>query len=167
MPISKAELETVYRDLETSLYNFALRWVFDPALAEELVHEAFIRVWDRRDHVDLPTIKGLLFKTAQNLAINEIRKRKLRDSIPAVEWIWPSPRHTEAAAIAEQELAKMKRRLEQLPFEVREVILLSEFSEMSLEEIGRVLGIPAGTVASRKNRGMRILREGENHEKDV
>jgi RNA polymerase sigma-70 factor, ECF subfamily len=159
VPINHSDLESIYRHLEVALFNVALRWVFNAAVAEDLVHEAFIRIWNKRDTVEIATLKGLLFKTVQNLAINEARKIRLRSSPrfaePILEWF----RTESAPADQDRELADLRAAMERLPFELREVIVLSEFSEMSYEEIGAALGVPAGTVGSRKNRALRLMRE--------
>jgi RNA polymerase sigma-70 factor (family 1) len=160
--ISRRELELLYRDLEVPLYNFALRWVFNPAQAEELVHDAFVRLWNRRDEVEFPTIKSLLFKTTQNLCLNEIRKRKVREAFAIlksfVEWDDDTPT-TEENLIEDQELQRLRLALEKLPHDLREVLLLFEYSGMSYAEIASTLEIAEGTVASRKNRALQMIRE--------
>jgi RNA polymerase sigma factor (sigma-70 family) len=166
--LSKQELETVYRDLEAALYNFALRWVFDAALAEEVVHEAFIRIWNQRDAVAVQTLKGLLFKTVQNLAYNEIRRRKLRETLAIINWLSPAARpSSEDGMIHDQELVQMRQCLEKLPRDLREVLLLAEFSQMSYAQLAVTLNIAEGTVASRKSRALQMMRqfmtEGKNH----
>lgn len=159
MALTKSQLEAFYRALESSLYNFALRWVFDPGVAEEIVHEAFVRVWDRRDEVDPATFKGLIFKTVQNLALNEIRKRKWLKAVSVASWFSDDTSGGEQDFIARQDLREMQRLLEQLPVDLKEVLLLSQFSDLSYQEIAATLGIAEGTVASRKNRALEWLRE--------
>jgi RNA polymerase sigma-70 factor (ECF subfamily) len=166
VPLTKSELESVYLDWEVQLYNVALRWVFNPALAEDVVHEAFIRVWNRRDDVDPTTVKGLLFKTAQNLAINESRKRRVREAVPVIGWLWPEPSETDTDLIQRQELARMRDMMDRLPHDLREVLVLSQFSDLSYEEIARATGVPEGTVASRKSRALRMLREWMDGDKN-
>jgi len=162
MALNKRELEEFYRALETPLYNFALRWVFHPALAEDIVHDAFIRIWSRRDEVDLATLKSLLYKTIQNLALNEIRNRRVRDAVPILAWLLPV-KTPEATLLENEELEALRAGLEKLPLNLREVLLLTEFSDMSQAEIARTLDIAEGTVGSRRNRALQLLKEG-NHE---
>jgi RNA polymerase sigma-70 factor (ECF subfamily) len=164
--LERAELEKLYLDLEKPLYNFALRWVWNPRLAEELVQEAFLRLWRYRDNVDMATVKGLLYKTLQNLALNERRKVAIRQVIPFLEFFVgeESEAVLEADAILKQDLQKMKTVLEGLPHELREILLMCEFSDMTYDEIGIALEIPAGTVASRKNRAMKMLKDEMNED---
>ncbi len=162
MALTRKQLEIIYRDLEAPLFNFALRWVFNPALAEEVVQDAFVRIWSKAQQVELETLKGLLYKTVQNLSLNEIRKRRLRDAIWILDWFKQEGEAGSSAMqslIDQEELAAMRVCLEKLPFEWREVLLLSQFSDMTYTEISLTLGIPEGTVASRKNRALQFMRE--------
>jgi RNA polymerase sigma-70 factor (ECF subfamily) len=163
MAISRLELETFYQQSETPLYNFALRWVWNPALAEEIVQDAFVRLWRRRESIEAPTLKGLAYKTVQNLALNELRKNRIRQSIPLLGWLLEreSP-DLESEFIFREGLANLQKAMSQLTHELQETLLLCQFSDMSYAEIGQNLGVPEGTVASRKNRAMKILRAGKD-----
>jgi DNA-directed RNA polymerase specialized sigma24 family protein len=50
--LSRVDFENAFQELEISLYNFALRWVFQTMLAEEIVQDAFAIVWKNRAVVD-------------------------------------------------------------------------------------------------------------------
>lgn len=170
MDLSRQELESAYASLEGPLYNFALRWVWNPPLAQELVQDAFVRVWQRRDRIERATLKALLYKTVQNLAINERRKARLRELTPFLDWFSGSASEAsapDAAFIRAEDLRETRAALEALPEELRRTLLLCQFSDLTLEEIGRTLGIPPGTVASRKNRALQRLREGLREKKEV
>lgn len=187
MIINRDQFENSYRELEVPLYNFALRWVFNPALAEDIVQDAFIRIWRRRDEVRIETIKALLYKTVQNLAINEGRKRRVRDSFQLIaNWMsgqgstihagnssgsgsgifdglahighHASPRTIEHELIQREELEAMRKALELLPHNLREVLLLTQFSDFSQTQIAELLEIAEGTVASRRSRALSMLR---------
>jgi len=157
--ITRLELENLYVRIERPLYNFALRWVWNPAIAEEVVQDAFIRLWQRRDTIDGSTLQGLLYVTVKRLAINELRKIKLREAVPVLDWIFPSANGAEVDLVLQSELQEMREQIEKLPEDVRETLLMCEFSDMNYEQIGQALGIPAGTVASRRNRALKILKE--------
>lgn len=163
MAITKEQLELTYRDVELSLYNFALRWVYDPMVAEELVHDAFIRIWNKRESVRQESIKSLLYKTTQNLAINELRRKNLREALPFLNWFDNKDNlrsNLESSLIDKEELKKIKESLENLPIKYKEVLLMSEYSDMSYGEIAQSLDIAEGTVASRKSRALVLLRSG-------
>jgi RNA polymerase sigma-70 factor (ECF subfamily) len=157
MAITRDDLEKLYASLERPLYNFALRWVWDPQLAEELVQEGFVRVWQWRDQARAETLKSLLFKTIQNLCKNERRKRRLRESLPIFDWFLRPDLHEQF--VRDADIRRLYEALERLPVDLRETLLLLQFSEFSYEEAAAILDIPAGTVASRKNRAMQLLKE--------
>jgi RNA polymerase sigma-70 factor (ECF subfamily) len=159
--LSREDLEHLYVKLERPLYNFALRWVWNPTLAQELVQESFVRIWSRRESVQSGTLQGLLFTTVKNLALNEIRKMRYRELLAPVglDWLLGESTDVEQDWEKNQALAQMRRELESLPEELRETLLLCQFSEMTYEEIGRTLGVPPGTVASRRSRAMQILKQ--------
>ena len=128
------------------------------------MHEAFVKLWRKRDEVQLETVKSLLYKIVQNLALNELRRRRVRELIRFTKfWSDDDAPTAEAQLIAGQDLVVMRKGLEALPIELREVLLLAQFSDLTYAEIAVNLGIPEGTVASRKNRAMLWLR---NFQKD-
>jgi RNA polymerase sigma-70 factor, ECF subfamily len=162
--LTRLELEQLYTELEVPLYNFALRWVWNPMVAEEIVHDGFVRLWRARDNLHGLTIKGLVYKTVYNLCVNELRKQKWRDAIPFIVELMahagPSRglnQHDQF--VLENDLVKMRTALESLSKDLREVLLMTEFSDLSYDEVATILAIPVGTVASRKNRAMKELRD--------
>lgn len=155
--MTRQEFEEIYGALESRLYNFALRWVFDPGQAEDLVHEAFVRLWKRREELRVDTVKGLLYVCVRNLALNELRRRRIREALPALGWLMGSA--PETAAPESMAMRELRAVIEALPLSLREVLLMCEFSDMGHAEIARALGIAEGTVASRRNRALRILEE--------
>lgn len=150
----------LYERLERPLYNVAYRYVWSAADAREVVQEAFLRLWRMRPRVRLDTVEPLLFRIAINAATSRLRRRRL--------WRWVSlgalgDRAAEDAgperrAIAADAHARMRRALGTLPADLRQVVILCELSELSYAEVAEVLGVPAGTVASRRHRALERLR---------
>ena len=71
----------------------------------------------------------------------------------------PDPRpDPEARLAAEKEGDRLRRALEVLPLDFREVLLLKEFEDLSYKEIAAVVGIPIGTVMSRLSRARERLQ---------
>jgi RNA polymerase sigma factor (sigma-70 family) len=85
--MSRQELEEMYVTLEKPLYNFALRWTWNRALAHDIIQEAFVRVWQRKETLDKRTLKALLYKIVQNLAIDERRKRRFLEAVFIPNWL--------------------------------------------------------------------------------
>lgn len=155
-------LERLYLRLERPLYNVVYRWLWDPHDAQETVQDAFLRLWRRRDDVRLETAEPLLYRTALNLAANRLRARKLRRWFlgPRDEDAEPpaSGPDVEQEAAARERLAATRRAVEALPERLRRVVVLCELAELSYEQVAATLGIPAGTVASRRHEALARLR---------
>lgn len=167
MPISRQEFEQAYIQLEGSIYNYLVRWVWCPEKARDLAQESFVRVWRRRADVRSETLKAYVYQTARRLAMNEKRRRELFHFIrPLLVDEDHSSDTPEARFLKDEGLRKLKQGMDQLSGGLRDILLLSEFSDLSYGEISQVLGIPEGTVASRKNRAMSQLKsaikEAEN-----
>jgi RNA polymerase sigma-70 factor, ECF subfamily len=151
--LDKATLERLYVKLEKPMFNVVYRWLWNAGDAQDVVQEAFLKVWKIRDNVDFETVEPLLYRTALNLASNRRRSARL--------WRWigidaasaeasPAPTSEEALASVQMR-ARVRVAIDALPERLREVILLTEYSDLTHQEIGSTLGIPPGTVGSRRN----------------
>lgn len=159
--LDEAALERLYVELEKPLYNVVFRWVWNPEEARDVVQEAFVRLWHMRDRVRTETARPLLYKIALNLASNRRRARKLWRWV-SLEAVWgkpnPSPDPRESASLRERRAA-VRLAIEALPGRYRKVVALCELGGLSYSEAATVLGIPPGTVASRKHAAARLLEE--------
>jgi RNA polymerase sigma-70 factor (ECF subfamily) len=164
-------LEALYARLERPIYNVVYRWVWDREEARDLVQEAFFRLWNMRHRVHMETVEPLIYRIAVNLAANRRRAKKIRRWI-ALEAAGEvaSENHDEGTQleIREREQA-VRRAVDKLPERLRRIVLLCEFSGLTYEQIGNSLGIPSGTVGSRRNAALKLLHEqlsyilGNNH----
>ena len=66
----------LYQAHAKEVYRFALYLSGDPTIAEDLVSETFIRLWNARERVDLATVKGYLLTIARNLYLHERRRAR-------------------------------------------------------------------------------------------
>jgi RNA polymerase sigma-70 factor (ECF subfamily) len=159
--LDEATLERLFVKLEKPMFNVVYRWLWNASDAEEVVQEAFLRVWKARAGVDVATAPPLLYRTALNLASNRRRSARL--------WRWlgleDAGEEPADAGTSEEALARARRRervraaIDALPERLREVVVLTEYAELSHGEIAATLGIPAGTVGSRRNAALARLAE--------
>jgi RNA polymerase sigma-70 factor (ECF subfamily) len=155
--LDRAELERLYARLERPLYNVVYRWLWDREEARDVVQEAFVRLWRKRADVDLASVEALTYRIALNLASNRRRARKV--------WRWVSLEPVRQRATGEPpadeilERRDLRAAVDALPEQLRRIVMLCEFSDLSHREIGELLGIPSGTVGSRRHRALAALRE--------
>jgi RNA polymerase sigma-70 factor (ECF subfamily) len=160
--ITHTDIERWFLKFEKPLYNFVYRWVWHPEESHDIVQEIFVRLWEHRDHIDEKTIQALIYKIALNLARNHHRKKttlknlfyhlinRQRDE-GQTDHGWQTEK--------EQQEHLVRAVVDTLPEHYRSVLMLCQFSEMSYEEVAGILKVPAGTVASRKNKALEILKE--------
>ncbi|MBW3627672.1 MAG: RNA polymerase sigma-70 factor [Gemmatimonadetes bacterium] len=152
---------TLFRALYPSLCNLVTRRVRSPEIAEELVQDIFLRMWERRETLDPEqSITRYLYRAARNQAINHLKHRNiasrahgvlvltLRPTQPAAE---DEVRYTEIATAAQDAI-------NHLPDRCREIFLLSRQGEQSYSDIAHLLGISIKTVETQMGRALKTLR---------
>lgn len=159
--LDEGVLEELYARLETPVYNVVYRWVWNPEDARDLVQEAFIRLWRMRERVRMETVEPLVYRIAINLAANKRRSRKLwrfvsMDALRSRTSSEPTP---DDALQREQRAAELRAAIDELPEKLRRVILLCELTDMTHAQIGDALGIPPGTVGSRRHAALKRLEQ--------
>lgn len=154
MALREDALYASYRRLERPLFNVLYRQLWQREDCQDVIHDAYLRVWARRGKVDAATLDALVWTTALNLARNKLRWRALWRHAPLGDEMLEAP-VDDGDFLATR---RLHAALRQLPAAARDVLLLAEFSGLRGDEIAAVLGIPAGTVASRKHHAMQQLK---------
>lgn len=144
------------------VFQIALSVLGNPADAEEVAQEAFLRAYQKSDSLrEAEKFRVWVNRIVFRLALN--RKRGHRRRL-ARDFAWHSAETITAvdgAKEAEQQvlLDRLRREIERLPDKLRSVLLLSLAEEMDATDVGAVLGIPAGTVRSRLHAARKVLLE--------
>src|SRR5579864_4360567 len=149
------------------LYRYLLRLVHQPAEAEDLFQQTWLRVASQiRRYDPQRNFDAWLFTLARNLAIDHLRRVRpdSLDSREAEEYSTPAALRDSAppaleALIARERAQLLATALVSLPMIYREVLSLRFEEEMKLEEIAQVLDAPLSTVKSRLRRGLEGLRQ--------
>ncbi len=154
----EAALEDILERHWGSLLDYAARWLDTPDVAQDLVQEAFIRLWDRRARWDGQSgARPILFRMVRNLAIDHRRQaaaneRRLK-SLPAAPPVSPI-----ADGLEETELIDaVYQALERLNPREREIVVLSRIQGLTRAEVAAVTGLAPGTVSNLLSLGMTRL----------
>jgi RNA polymerase sigma-70 factor (ECF subfamily) len=153
----RAAFEELFALYQKPILNYLFRLCWNRALAEDLLQEAFLRLWKAAPTYE-PTAKvsTYVFRIAHNLFINEAARRRET----ALEGADSEMRADPASDLARREVqSAVKRAIEALPDGEREVLLLSEYQGFKYAEIAEILGIPVGTVKSRMFSAVQHLKE--------
>lgn len=141
------------------LFRALLLITHDTADAEDLMQEAFVRVWERWDRVgSLDDPIGYLFKTALNLRRSALR----RAMTAAARSIRPPAERDLIESVLERDDAM--RSLASLTKRQRAAIVVTELLGYSSEEAGGILGIRPGTVRMLTSQARAALRERKESE---
>jgi RNA polymerase sigma-70 factor, ECF subfamily len=152
----------------SQLYGAALRLTRNPADAEELVQETFLRAYRAYDQFEAGTnLKAWLYKILTNTFISSYRKKQREpQTVPAEanEDFSLYDRLVEANVSPEAELLEripdeeVKAALEAIPEQFRTAVLLADVEGFSYQEIAEITGVAIGTVMSRLHRGRKALQ---------
>lgn len=149
----------VERDLDR-VHRFLRSLVRDDDLARDLTHDTFLRLRRLRpDRDGEPPAAAYVFACARHAAVDHWRRRRTRrDAEPHLAADLDPPAPADAPLHVSELREALDRALGLLDEEHRAVFLLSEVEGLRYAEIAEVLGIPPGTVASRKHHAVQDLR---------
>ena len=145
-------------------YALILRIVRDAATAEDLVQETFLRIWNRVQGFDgdRGALGGWLLAVARNRAIDYLRSKsgRMRDALELNENEHPSLyADLEQDALNSDRARRLRKALEKLNPNQRNVIELAYFEGLSQTEMAERTGQPLGTVKTWVRTALKLLRE--------
>src|SRR5574337_138350 len=173
----RKEFEEIAMGYVDSLYNMAVRLVFNKEEAEDLVQETYLKAYRFFDTFQKGTnIKAWLFKILRNTFINKYRKAVnlpgeiFYEDVESVNSNLSYKQESDSGELTDtleskyNELGNLmeddvKRAVDSLPVEYKEAILLSDVEELSYSDIAEITNVPIGTVKSRLNRGRKLLQK--------
>jgi RNA polymerase sigma-70 factor (ECF subfamily) len=164
---SKEALARIYEKYKRDLLLLAAALLNDTGIAEDVVHDVFVRFVEDVPNFRLTgSLKGYLLTCAANCARNRNRAASVRKSIKA------SPEDPAIAGLDEpaeaiicnEQLQRLSAAMAQLPYEQREVITLHLHAAMTFGTIAESQGISVNTAKSRYRYGLDKLRLILNHE---
>jgi RNA polymerase sigma-70 factor, ECF subfamily len=167
-----AALAELYDRHSRLLFRLILRIVRDRADAEEILQEAFVRVWTRAETFDARMGGPLtwIVRVARNCSIDRLRARRVRAPVdaPAIdvaagEAIATDIRTPEVAVLNAERRRTLTDALAGLPAEQRQLIEAAFFEGYTHSELTQRFGLPLGTVKTRIRAGMIAMRGKLEH----
>lgn len=155
-------LAEAYRRHAGAVFGLARRVLSDLPLAEEVVQEVFLRLWDHPDRFDPDrgSLRSFLLAQSHGRAVDMLRsntsrrQRELRDARRSAESGYDIEHEVWDLAVAD----RVRDAIATLPDEERKAIQLAYFGGQTYREVAAALGEPEGTVKSRIRVGLKRLR---------
>jgi RNA polymerase sigma-70 factor (ECF subfamily) len=144
-------MQVLFARHHVRVYRFVLRLVRDETVAEDLISEVFLDVWRQAGRFEgRSQVSTWLLAIARFKALSALRRRpdeELDDeTAEAIEDTSDTP---EVALEKKDKSAAIRKCLEKLSAEHREIIDLVYYHEKSVEEVAQIVGIPENTVKTR------------------
>lgn len=154
--------ELLFRKFYVRLFAFANKFLNDAEEAQEIVQEVFAKIWEGRDEIDPEdSLKSYIFKIAQNLSINKLRRRKVESrycEIYRLVYIEHEEYSAHESLLARELQKDIAHSLGKLPAECRKVFELSREDGLKYKEIAVTLNISVKTVEAQMSKALRLLR---------
>lgn len=165
--ISENALSELYDRYSRLVYSLAIKIVGDSKVAEEIIQEVFLSIWNKADtyRLDEAKVRTWLTSIARNRAIDVLRKQRVRPEQYSISWddvsfrSFDTPNNPEESTETNLRRDRIHNAIELLPNDQRQALTLSYFYGMSHSQISEELNEPLGTIKTRIRLAMQKLRD--------
>ncbi len=157
----KAAFEEVFRLHYADLCKFCIKYVKDEVVAEEIVQEVFINIWDRRDTLTISTsVKAYLFTAVRNRSFNYLKLQLPKEQNKVdLENVGMFEVSMEGDDEGKQELIRqVQLAIDALPNKCKIIFNLSRNAGMTYKEIAEELDLSVKTVENQVGHALKKLR---------
>lgn len=161
-----AQIAGIFREHNRTLVGFLVGRLRNEQEAMEIAQEAYVKVLQLEPrHGAVSYLRSYLFRTAENLAVDRMRQRRSRgrlDQLESLDRLFDEPLG-ERVAMAEQELALLRRAVAELPDRCREAFRLHKLEDRPFTEVATLMGVSERMVRKFICRALvyiRLRREG-------
>ncbi len=143
------------------LFHFSLKFLKSRGLAEEVVHDVFLKIWEERNRLDPDrNIKAYLATICKNHILNLLKRANREAAV--MDEIRQSLSHScndvEEAIFASELQETVNQVVGQLPTQRQKIFRMYRFQDMNLDEIAKQLHISKGTVKDHMAKANRFVR---------
>ena len=152
-----------YKYLFSEYYDWLCNYVFnlcnDRSLAEDIVQDALVGLWEKRKIITITTsLKNYLFKTCHNQFLQHVRNQKIKsDTLDKIRWDVISEATLENN-LYDFRMEKLNRLIDRLPPRCKEIFIQSKLEKKKYQEIALDMGISVKTVENQMSKALHFLR---------
>ena len=152
------DFEGLYAALRQPLLRYLWTFVRNQTVAEDLLQETFLQVHRARQTYTPPRpVRPWIYAITRHVALMHLRSGRRRKEFLVDDRLPDVPVPPEMEALADRET--LFRLLSDLPRHAQEVLVLHHMLGLSFQEVGRVVGVAAGTAKVRSHRALKAIRE--------
>ena len=150
--------EELYLNYSDALRCFIFVKTQDVDLAEDILQDSFIKLWDNCSRVDYNKVKSYLYKVATNLFLNLKKHEKVKQNYKEHNNSKITSESPEFIYLEQEFLEKLENAINDLSEKQKEVFLLSRIEKKKYREISELLGISIKAVEKRMHSALVKLR---------
>ena len=157
--LTESRLRHWMQDMGPRLITLSAGICRDRHRAEEIVQEAFIKLWRNPPEAGEIAFPSWLRRVVTNLSINSLQRTRRPGMLPEFsdDPAMASPTDVDSQADARENLARVTAAMNRLDDGKRAILMLRAHEQLSYDDIAHHLGVPVGTVMSRLNRARAAL----------
>jgi RNA polymerase sigma-70 factor, ECF subfamily len=167
----ESALREAYRAHAPAVHGLALRVLSNAALAEDVVQDVFVRLWEQPERFDVSrgALRGFLLSMTHSRAVERVRSEESLRNRHAKLGRQPAKVVDDPARVLEthDDEAAVQAALAALPEIQRRPIEMAYFEGLSYRDVARELGEPEGTVKYRIRMGMKQMRAALRDREDA
>ena len=166
--LGAAQFEQLFFEYQPRLLRFAVRFVDEP-IAEDIVQNCFLRLWNKREQTSLTNVQGLLFMMVRNECLNELKRRyvtgtvsldDLMEQAGAEQLYWQDMAPNADAVLLGKELQKLvDEAMTYMSDKTREIFVMSRQQGLKPKEIADELNITRQAVEKHINSALATLEK--------
>ncbi len=159
--LSETKLREWMRKMGPRLINVSAAICHDRHQAEEIVQEAFVKLWRRPPESGEVVYPAWLRRVVVNLSINALQRTRRPTTLPehGTDPAMQGRRRPDGDCERDESMRRVRAALDRLDESKRAIIVLRAYEQLSYDQIAEHLEVPVGTVMSRLNRARAALME--------
>jgi RNA polymerase sigma-70 factor (ECF subfamily) len=154
-------LEMLFKEYYQPLCRYANSYLEDPDDAEEVVQNCFIKLWEKRENINIQSsVKSYLYQIIRNACLNEIKHQQVKKNYGDMV-SQQGEQHSEASdqtTLRGELEEKIAVALQSLPQQCRLIFTMSRFEELKYQEIADQLNLSIKTVENQMGKALKLMR---------
>lgn len=159
---SQTGFVTIYHRLNKQVFFFILRYIKETDLAEEILADVFVKVWDRRmDFHAMESLRAFVYIAAKNASLNAIRSQRakgVQEPISEYENLLTDDRDAFSMMIHAELIHAIFSEVEKLPLKQKQVFNLTYVEDKTVDEIAAELEMSPTSVYTNRSRAISTIR---------